>query len=133
MKRRGVAHRRRRELARRAKLTDLVRGVGKAAGGEEKVGLVLALARLGGLEQAGVRGLGVSAAHHLGHLRLDLQLSDPHFFTTLRRRRKTREIYVSTNFDGPFRDHSTLSGSLTILTCSRPGMAGCGRRPPGKP
>lgn len=72
-------------------LTDLVWGVGKAACGEEKVGLVLALPRLAGLQQAGVRGLGVRAAHHLRHLRLDLQLSHPHVFTALRPRKQRRE------------------------------------------
>lgn len=50
---------------------DLVGGVGKAAGGEEQVGLILFVPRGRG-EHVGVWGLGVGSSHEPGPLGLQL-------------------------------------------------------------
>lgn len=71
-------------------VTYLVRGVCKAAGGEEQVRFVF-LPRLGRLSEAGVRGLRVGSAHQLSHLGFNLQLLLPHVFSALGGRRKVKQ------------------------------------------
>ena len=62
--------------------TYLVRGIRKAAGGEEQVGFVF-VPGLRLLFEAAVGRLRVGSAHHLSHVGFDRQFPGPDIFTTL--------------------------------------------------
>ncbi len=64
-------------------LTYLVRRVGKAASGEEEVGLVLSFSRSGGRHQVWIRSLGASAAHQPGHLSFQLSFTSGYALMSL--------------------------------------------------
>ena len=69
---------------REASHTYLVRGVGKAASGEEQVGLVLVLPRGRRAHVSGIRGLCVGSSHHPGHRGLNHPFCGPYILTTLK-------------------------------------------------